>query len=59
MVRLMIRFFIMISFDLVCCVVSEAISEVKHWPLGASLDDVLHKHYLLSVVVEECELLLR
>ncbi len=55
----MMRFFMIISFDLVCCVVSEAISEVKHWPLEASLDDVLHKRSLLSVAVEECGLLLQ
>ena len=51
----MMRFFMIISFDLVCCVFSEA----KHWPLEASLDDVLHKRSLLSVAVEECGLLLQ
>ncbi len=55
----MMRFFMMISLDLVCCVVSEAISEVKHWRLAASLDDVFYKRYFLSVAVEECGLLLQ
>jgi len=49
-----IRNFMMNSFVQVCYVFSEAISEVKHGPIEAHLDDVLHTPALLSVVVNEC-----
>jgi len=42
------------SFVQVCYVFSETISEVKHGPIEARLDDVLHTPSLLSVVVNEC-----